>query len=364
MTLPVPRHRLGLVVGKFSPLHLGHEHLIRQALDACERVVVLGYSQPEFPGCGRERRQAWVARRFPQVLNIQVDDGWVRQRCAERGLTWRSMPTNGAPDAEQQAWLAWLLTEPLALRPDAMFASEAYLAPTCALLSRVFGHTVTPVCVDPGRLAYTVSATRIRRDVHAHRAWLHPDVYRDFVRRVVLLGGESSGKTTLAQALATGFDTAWVPEYGRERWTERNGQLTLPDLLHIGRTQVEREEAMLAQANGLLFCDTSALTTLGYAGWMFGAQPEALQTLARRRYDLAVLCENDFGFVQDGTRQNVEFQRIQQAWYEARLNLCPFPVLRVRGSLMHRLAQVRDALSELAHLTASGGEPIHDTQPP
>jgi nicotinamide riboside kinase len=97
---------------------------------------------------------------------------------------------------------------------------------------------------------------------------------------------------------------------------------------------------------------------------MFGAQPEALQTLARRRYDLAVLCENDFGFVQDGTRQNVEFQRIQQAWYEARLNLCPFPVLRVRGSLMHRLAQVRDALSELAHLTASGGEPIHDTQPP
>lgn len=50
MTAPAPRHRLGLVAGKFSPLHRGHEHLITQALAACEQVAVVGYSQPAFAG--------------------------------------------------------------------------------------------------------------------------------------------------------------------------------------------------------------------------------------------------------------------------------------------------------------------------
>lgn len=351
MKPPGQCHRLGLVVGKFSPLHRGHEHLIDQALAACEQVIVLGYSQPPFPGCGRERREAWVARRFPQVINLQVDDAWVRERCAERNISWQPMPPNTAPDHEQQAWLAWLLSEPLELRPDAMFASEPYVAPTCALLSRVWGHTVAAVCVDAARHAYPISATQIRHNVHAHREWLHPEVYRDFVHRVVLLGGESSGKTTLARALAAEFRTAWVPEYGRERWVERQGLLTLHDLLDIGRIQVEREEALLPQASAVLFCDTSALTTLGYADWMFHAQPEALHALARRPYSLIVFCESDFGFVQDGTRQHAAFQQTQQAWYEAQLTRRTEPVLHVRGSVAQRLTQVREAMEALLAMT-------------
>lgn len=347
MTARAPRHRLGLVVGKFSPLHRGHEHLIAQALAACEQVAVVGYSQPEFPGCGRLQREAWVARRFPQVLNLQVDDATVRARCADRAIAWRPMPPNTAPDAEQQDWFAWLLDGPLALRPDAMFASEAYVFPTCERLSRLWGHAVTPVCVDPQRRTHPVSATQIRRDPHAHREHLHPEVYRSFVRRVVLLGGESSGKTTLAQALAEAFQTAWVPEYGRERWVERDGQLTLQDLLDIGRIQVEREEAALAHANGLLFCDTSPLTTLGYAGWMFGAQPEALQALAQRPYDLVVLCDADIDFVQDGTRQPADFRARQQAWYRQQLSRPGMPLVEARGSVAQRVAQLQPLLHTL-----------------
>lgn len=346
MTAPTPRHRLGLVVGKFSPLHQGHEHLINQALAACEQVAVIGYSQPEFRGCGRAQREAWVARRFPQVLNLQIDDAAVHARCDERGLAWRPLPPNVAPDAVHQDWLAWLLDGPLGLRPDAMFASEPYVFPTCERLARQWGHAVTPVCVDPGRRRHPVSATQIRQDPHAHREHLHPDVYRDFVQRVALVGGESSGKTTLAQALAEAFHTAWVPEYGRERWVERGGQLTLDDLLDIGRIQVEREEAALAQAHALLFCDTSPLTTLGYAGWMFDARPEALMSLAQRRYDLIVLCEGDFAFVQDGTRQHAGFRSSQQAWYEQQLVTRSEPVLRVRGSVAERVGQVTAALRQ------------------
>ncbi|GAA0768744.1 AAA family ATPase [Ideonella azotifigens] len=342
------RFRLGLVVGKFSPLHLGHELVIAHALACCEQVLVLGYSEPVLAGCDRARRERWLQRRFPQVLNIQLDDEDVQRRCQARGLPFQPMPGNAAADAQQQAYLAWLLTAPLDLRPDAMFASEAYLQPCAAVLSQALGHAVAPVSVDPARSARPISATRIRADVHAHREWLHPQVYRDFVQRVVLLGGESTGKTMLAQALAERHETRWVPEYGRERWLACGGELALQDLLDIGRIQVEREDEAAGHANRLLFCDTSPLTTLGYAGWMFGAQPSALQALAGRRYALTVLCEPDIAFEQDGTRQPAGFRLQQQAWYEARLAEQSGPWLRASGSVAQRLQQVDAALASLA----------------
>lgn len=342
------RHSLGMVVGKFSPLHIGHELVINQAIQACEQVLVLGYSQPEFRGCSRTNREAWVRRRFPGVINLQIDDPWVRARCAERGLPWQPMPDNHASDDTQQAWLAWLLDGPINLRPDAMFASEAYIHPTCERLTKLWGRHVTAVSVDPDRVRNPISATRVRADLHSHREWLHPDVYRDFVKRIVLLGCESSGKTTLAQALAHAEDTAWVPEYGRERWDLCGGQLTLKDLIDISRIQVEREEAQLSAAHRCLVCDTSPLTTLGYAGWMFHAQPTLLQQAATRRYDLVVLCEPDFGFVQDGTRRDKAFQREQQAWYEQQLSLRHEPIVRVSGTVAQRLEQVRSAILALS----------------
>ena len=338
---------LGLVVGKFSPLHRGHEHVIAQAMDHCERVLVLGYSQPEWRGCEGPRRQAWVARRFPQALNVQIDDADVRARCHALGLPARPMPDNHADDDTHQAWLAWLLDRVLQVRPHAMFGSESYLAPTCLRLSETFGHTVTPVIVDIERAHVPVRATDIRRDVHAHRWALSPDVYQDFVRRVAFLGGESTGKTTLAQAMARHSGSIWVPEYGRERWEDGQGQLSLVDLIDIARVQLQREQVATAQARDVLWCDTTPLTTLGYAGWMFDQQPEPLQRMAAHRYDLLVLCDTDIDHVQDGTRQDPAFRQRQQAWYRAQLQHRSEPVVCVQGTLPQRIAQVMSALERV-----------------
>lgn len=357
MNTALTRHRLGLVVGKFSPLHRGHEHVIQQAQQACEQVLVLGYSQPNFAGCEPSRREAWVRRRLPGVINLQIDDTWVRDCCARLGLPWRPMPDNQASDEAQQGWLAWLLDGPIGLRPDAMFASEPYLVPTCNRLARTWGHGVTPVSVDPDRTLHPISARTLRQDVHAHRKWLHPDVYRDFVGRVALLGGESSGKTTLAEALAHAEGTVWVPEYGRARWQACGGHLSLGDLVDIARIQVEHEEALLGQAHRWLVCDTSPLTTWGYAGWMFGHQAPELTLAAQRPYDLLVLCEPDFGFVQDGTRRGADFQRDQHRWYEAQLLSRDEPVLRVHGPLAQRVAQVKAALARLTTASQQIGQP-------
>ena len=164
-------------------------------------------------------------------------------------------------------------------------------------------------------------------------------------RRVALLGGESSGKTTLARALAHALHTVWVPEYGRQLWEELRQTLDQPQLLHVAQRQVEWEEQALPQARRWLVCDTTPLTTLQYCLHDHGQAPAALHALARRHYDLQVMCGPDFAFVQDGCRRDDSFRRQQHQWTLQQLALQGVQPLLVQGSVEQRLQQVLQAMA-------------------
>jgi HTH-type transcriptional repressor of NAD biosynthesis genes len=329
------RFRLGLVVGKFAPLHLGHVALVEHAAARCDRVLVLSYSRPEFAGCGPERRRRWLQESFP-FAEVAV-------------LEAREVPPNAADDATHQRFLAhWLdtrLAGRLGLRPDALFASEPYVAPCAAVMSQVFGQPVTPVMFDAERRRVPISATRLRADPPAGLQWMPPAVRADFVPRVALLGGESSGKSSLAAALAAAWGGDAVAEYGRERWVARGGQLEEADLLAIAVEQCRREDLAARSACPALACDTSPLTTLGYALWTHGRADPRLVALARRPYALTVLCGDEIPFVQDGTRRDAAFRARQQAWYRQALAEHGVPWVDATGSLAERVAQVTAALA-------------------
>jgi HTH-type transcriptional regulator, transcriptional repressor of NAD biosynthesis genes len=163
-------------------------------------------------------------------------------------------------------------------------------------------------------------------------------------RRLALLGGESSGKTTLARALAQQLHTAWVPEYGRELWERLRHTLSVDELLHVARHQVALEDAAAAQRGGWVVCDTTPLTTLQYCLHDHGHAPPELHALARRAYDLTVVCEPDFAFVQDGCRRDDGFRQAQHAWAQAQLQAQGVGYLLASGPVAERVAQV------LAHL--------------
>src|SRR5690606_16308182 len=95
-----------------------------------------------------------------------------------------------------------------------VFTSEVYGVE----LGRRFG--AAAIDVDRERLRYPVSATAVRRDPVACWELLSAPVRAALARRVVVLGAESTGTTTLARALADHYRTTWVPEYGRE-YSER-----------------------------------------------------------------------------------------------------------------------------------------------
>jgi NadR type nicotinamide-nucleotide adenylyltransferase len=306
--------------------------------------LIVSWCQPEPANCDAASRRRWLAACCPQHESAVLDDAALAEACIARGLAPRTLPPDASDDATQQHFLAWLLAEVLQRSPDAMFASEPYVQPCAAVLSRRLGHAVTPVLVDPTRQTVPVSATRIRQAPDSLRHFLPAAVWADWVPHVCFLGGESSGKSTLAAALAARHGMVQVAEYGRELWVQQGGELKEPDLLHIAQMQQAREAEMAATAPRIVFCDTSVLTTLFYALDGFGRADPELVERARRPYRLNVLCEPDFPFVQDGTRRGEAFRQHQHAWYLREIGERQLPWLRVHGSLTQRVRQVETTL--------------------
>jgi NadR type nicotinamide-nucleotide adenylyltransferase len=176
------------------------------------------------------------------------------------------------------------------------------------------------------------------------------------IRRLALLGGESSGKTTLALALAQRLGTVWVPEYGRQRWEELRETLSVDELVAVAQRQVALEDEYAARATRWLVCDTTPLTTLQYCLHDHGEAPTVLAALARRHYDLVVVCAPDFTFVQDGCRRDDGFRAEQHAWTLARLAEMDVRPLAVTGSVPERLERV------LRHLSALATDPVTQQQ--
>lgn len=126
------------------------------------------------------------------------------------------------------------------------------------------------------------------------------------VRRVVVCGSESTGKSALAAALAAHFGEPWAPEYVREFWDWRGGRITAWDLATIARGQMAREEVAAAQAQRVVFCDTDLTTNVFWADELYGGQiaPWVRAAAARRRahYALFLWCETDLPWEADPQR--------------------------------------------------------------
>ena len=139
--------------------------------------------------------------------------------------------------------------------PDLVFSSEAYGDELAQRLD------AQHALVDAARAQVPVTATQIRARPLAHKKYFPKPVQPYYARRVCVLGAESTGKTTLAAALAEHFHSMWVLEYAREYLSANGNVVTPPDMPVITRGQVAAEERRARQANRLLVTDTNLLTT-------------------------------------------------------------------------------------------------------
>jgi NadR type nicotinamide-nucleotide adenylyltransferase len=188
MMTPFPS---GLVVGKFYPPHRGHQSLIEVAAAQCRQVTVL------------------VMAARAETVRLADRMAWLRAAC--RGLpavTVAGVPCDVPVDfASETVWAAQVAVMAAALEgnglpwPDAVFSSEPYGDELAARLG------AQRVCVDPGRVTVPVSAAQIRASLASSWDQLIGPAQAGLAARVVLLGGESTGTTTVAELLAG----TWAP---------------------------------------------------------------------------------------------------------------------------------------------------------
>lgn len=166
--------------------------------------------------------------------------------------------------------------------------------------------------------------------------------------RVAILGTASSGKSTLAAALAGHYGTLWVPEYLRE-FVDTQGRVPREsDQFQIASTQVAREDAAAARARRFLFCDTTPLMTAVYSRHYFGGIDAGLARLAdARHYDRTLVTAADIPWVADGLQRECEqVSRVVNALLLEELARRAIPYLLVHGSPEQRLSQVKQWLAD------------------
>ena len=124
------------------------------------------------------------------------------------------------------------------------------------------------------------------------------------IKKVVLTGPESVGKTTLAAKLASHYNTVWVPEYAREYCDiHGNENLTPRDFSHIAGGQLLLEDEISGQANGILICDTDLITTEIWAHYFLEKCPQWIRDISKKRhYDLFLLMAPDVPWIGDELR--------------------------------------------------------------
>jgi NadR type nicotinamide-nucleotide adenylyltransferase len=124
------------------------------------------------------------------------------------------------------------------------------------------------------------------------------------LKKIVILGPESTGKSTLCEALAKHYHTIWCPEYARKFLSENGTAYNYDDLLIIAKGQLALEDASVEKANDMLIIDTDLYVMKVWCEYVFNnCHPFILEKINERKYDAYLLCDIDLPWSPDEMRE-------------------------------------------------------------
>ncbi|HLG41017.1 MAG TPA: ATP-binding protein [Chitinophagaceae bacterium] len=192
------------------------------------------------------------------------------------------------------------------------------------------------------------------------------------IKKVVIIGPESTGKSTLCHQLAEHYNTIWCPEYAREYLLKHGMNYSYDDLLTIAKGQVELEEKTIHLAirnfshddqdqqatshspftihHSPLFIDTNMYVMKVWCEFVFGkCHPFILEQIEKRKYDQYLLCNVDLPWVKDELREYPDLERRQQLYdiYKNIMNNQPVQWIEINGNYEERLKTAIKAVNKL-----------------
>lgn len=309
----------GLVIGKFMPLHKGHEALIDFAAKNCDHLTVLLCSSKNEPIPGGKREE-WLSQHYSQnnieIYHLQYDEA--------------ELPNTSESSKDVSKVWSEKIKEILP-NINRLFSSEPY----GEFVAHFLG--IEHQTFELNRASFPISATDIRKNPFKNWDLISEAAKPHFVFKVAIVGTESTGKTTLTEKLAAHFNTSFAKEMGREI-VPKTEECTMGHLHQIAIEQANEIQKASVNANKIMFSDTELNTTKSYAKFLFNQElivDDAIEDI--NEFNLILYLENDAKFVQDGTR--LEFDKRNKLDLSHRLHFQEQRVFFLNGDWEERFNQ-------------------------
>ena len=187
------------------------------------------------------------------------------------------------------------------------------------------------------------------------------------VKKIVILGPESTGKSTLCEQLATHYKTVWVPEYARTYLHDHGMDYSYDDLLTIAKGQLALEDKYLADFQKIpesrlsgrsdsrlsrspVFIDTNMYVIKVWCEFVFGKCHDwILHQIVLREYDLNLLCNIDLPWIKDELREYPDFESRQKLFwiYKDIMVNQAVPWVQISGDYKQRFIKAVKAVDDL-----------------
>lgn len=168
------------------------------------------------------------------------------------------------------------------------------------------------------------------------------------VKKVVVIGPECTGKSELSEYLAQEFETVWVEEYARQYLRELGRPYDQEDLRLIAEGQVSLEDNMSRKANKLLICDTDLYVIKIWSIFKYGqCDPQILEMIAERKYDLYLLTYIDIPWEYDPQREHPDQREALYSIYLDEMRNQRVPFLEIAGDRAQRRKIARQRVHQL-----------------
>ena len=287
------KYKVGLYGGSFNPLHLGHLECIIRAAGLCEELFIVISYRGDDTDIPLRVKIRWVYQLTKHLGNVRI-------------LSLKDKVKN-KKDYGEHLWKGDSLEVKAAVgkKIDVVFSGSDYGQ-----------DSFWKKCYeDSDYIIYPrneYNSTDIRKDIYGHWEWMPQVVRSYFTKKVLLIGGESAGKSTLTINLANYFNTVYLEEVGREL-SELSGTdaYMLPeDFTRILVEHKAKEMRLIGKSNKVFFEDTDCLVTHFFLDFLKDQDAErnghlADAIAALNSYDLILFLEPDVDWVQDGDRSEV-----------------------------------------------------------
>lgn len=329
------QYKVGVVIGKFMPPHVGHEYLFNFANMYCDELFILvdNISTQTIPTNVRIN----IIKEIMPFANVKTFPQFMPQDPSETELFWDIWKNN--------------IENVVGKKIDVLVAAMDYGFKLSSELNCNF------IPIDIERNSLPISATKIRENPYECWDYLPQSTKCLYNKKVCILGSESTGKSTTVKKLAKDFKTIFVPEYA-ESIISRQGQFYESNVEEFVLGQFNSESSLLKFANKILISDTSVVSTLVWAEICFNTYSKNLERYAlNQKHDLVLVfdCENT-KWVYDSHRDfldnETEFSLsdIRKEYQEKlidKLNYFKIPYHLITGNYDDKYIKAKELISNL-----------------